>query len=181
MDHPRLQNPLDRLLQPLPAWRVALVAVAVAGAAGFTGFAIGRLNALEEVEEHALVLTVTREKTVERWHRAKDRIVYVEKTTSPDGTVLEKRSERETERAELARDVERRDERRDETARVTTSRPDWRVGVLAGATWKEPALKLGDTPLVLGVQVERRLIGPFSLGVWGSTQGAAGVSVTGEF
>ncbi len=180
MDHPRLQS-FDRLLQPLPAWRVALVALVVAGAAGFTGFGIGRMNALEQVEEHALVLTVTREKTVERWHRAKDRVVYVEKTTSPDGTVLEKRSERETERAELVRDVERKTDTRAETAKVTISRPDWRIGVHLGATWKEPALKLGDTPLVVGGSIERRIIGPFSLGAWGSTMGAAGLSVSGEF
>jgi hypothetical protein len=127
------------------------------------------------------VLTVTREKTVERWHKAKDRVVYVEKTTSPDGTVLEKRSERETERVELARDVDRRADTRAETAKVTTSRPDWRIGVQLGATWKEPALKLGDTPLVVGGSIERRIIGPFSVGAWGSTQGAAGLSVSGEF
>ena len=179
MDHPRLQS-FNRWLEPLPAWRVALVAVGVAGAAGFTGFGIGRMNALEQVEEHALVLTVTREKTVERWHRAKDRIVYVERTTSPDGTVLEKRSERETERAELARDVDRKADTRAETSKVTASRPDWRVGVLAGAAWTPPALTIAG-PLVLGVQVERRIIGPFSLGAWGSTVGAAGLSVSGEF
>jgi hypothetical protein len=179
VDHPRLQS-FNRWLEPLPAWRVALVALVVAGAAGFTGFAAGRLNALEQVEEHALVLTVTREKTVERWRKAKDRIVYVERTTSPDGTTVEKRSERETERAELARDTEHRTDTRAETSKVTTSRPDWRVGVLAGAAWTPPALTIAG-PLVLGVQVERRIIGPVSLGAWGSTQGAAGLSVSGEF
>jgi hypothetical protein len=180
VDHPHLQS-FSRWLEPLPAWRVALVAVVVAGAAGFTGFGIGRMNALEQVEEHALVLTVTREKTVERWRRAKDRIVYVEKTTSPDGTTVEKRSERETERAELVRDVDRKADTRAETAKVTTSRPDWRIGVQLGATWKEPAVRLGDTPLVVGGSIERRLIGPFSVGAWGSTVGAAGLSVSGEF
>lgn len=171
----------NRLLAPLPAWRVALVALVVAAAAGLTGFAVGRLNALEQVEEHALVLTVVREKTVERWRQAKDRVVYVEKTTSPDGTVLEKRSERETERAELARDVEHHADTRAETSKVTTSRPDWRVTLQVGATWKEPAVRLGDTPLVVGGGVDRRIAGPFWLGAWGSTSGAAGLSVGGEF
>lgn len=180
MDHPRLQS-FARWLEPLPAWRVALVALVVAAAAGFTGFGIGRMNAIEQVEEHALVLTVKRERTVEKWKKAKDRIVYVERTTSPDGTVLEKRSERETERAELARDVEHRADTRAETSKVTTSRPDWRVTVQLGATWKEPAVRLGDTPLVVGGSIERRIIGPFSLGAWGSTVGAAGLSVSGEF
>lgn len=180
MDHPRLES-FNRLLAPLPAWRVALVALVVAAAAGFTGFAVGRLHALEQVEEHALVLTVTRERTVEKWRQAKDRIVYVERTTSPDGTVLEKRSERETERAELARDTEHRADTRAETSKVTTSRTDWRVTLHLGATWREPAVRLGDTPLVVGAGIERRIIGPFSLGAWGSTVGAAGLSVSGEF
>lgn len=171
----------ERLTQPVPQWRVAVVALVVGAAGAFTGFAGGRLNPLEQVEEYSAVVSREREKTVERWHKGKDRIVYTETRRLPDGTVEEKKSEREVERSELARDVERQGERTEESKRITTSRPDWRVGLLVGATWKEPALKLGDTPLVLGATFERRIIGPFSLGAWGTTQGAAGIIASGEF
>lgn len=172
---------LEFATQPVPAWRVAVVALVVAAASVTAGVGVGRLNALESVEEHLAVVELRRERVIERWHKAKDRVAYVERTTSPDGTVFEKRSERETERAELARDADLRADAHVESSKVTTSRPDWRVTLQLGATWKEPAVRLGDTPLVIGGSVERRVIGPFSLGAWGSTSGAAGVSVSGEF
>ncbi|MBL8911636.1 MAG: hypothetical protein JNM17_13165 [Archangium sp.] len=171
----------ERLTRPVPAWRVVLVALVVGVGGAFTGFATGRLNALEETSEQVAVVVRTREKVVERWHKGKDRIVYSEVVRSPDGTVTEKRSERETTKEEGGRELERQAEKTEESKKTTVSRPDWRVGVLVGATWKEPALRLGDTPLVIGVTAERRIIGPFSVGAWGTTQGAAGLSVAGEF
>ena len=171
----------ERLTQPVPVWHVAVVALVVAGAGVAAGVGIGRLNALEQTTEQVAVVVREREKVVERCHKGKDRVVYTETRRLPDGTVEEKKSERETEREEGGRELERQGERSEESKRTTVSRPDWRVGLLVGATWKEPALKLGDTPLVIGVTAERRIIGPFSVGAWGTTQGAAGLSVAGEF
>lgn len=63
---------------------------------------------------------------------------------------------------------------------VTTLQPDWRIGLLVGASLKPPALPITG-PLVLGAQVERRIVGGVSLGVWVNTVGAAGGVVSVEF
>lgn len=63
----------------------------------------------------------------------------------------------------------------------TTARPDWRVGVLVGGQFAgKPALEFAG-PLVLGGQVERRIVGEVWVGAWGLTSGAAGGSVAVGF
>lgn len=63
---------------------------------------------------------------------------------------------------------------------TATVRPDWRIGALVGASLKEPALPLTGN-LVIGVQVERRIVGGVSVGAWANTVGAAGGVVSVEF
>lgn len=63
---------------------------------------------------------------------------------------------------------------------VATYRPEWRLSLLAGASLQTPALPLAG-PLVVGVEVSRRVLGPVWVGVWGLTAGAAGVSIGVEF
>lgn len=52
--------------------------------------------------------------------------------------------------------------------------PDWHMGLLVGASLRTP---VSDTPLMVGIEVERRLLGPFFLGAWGM----AGSPVVGGF
>jgi hypothetical protein len=179
----------ERLTQPVPAWRVAVVAFVVAGAGVAAGVGIGRLHALEEVTEQVVVVTRTHEVQVVRWRATGTSSSRTTSTpvvlAAPDGgvvlaaaTTTETRESWSTEGSSSSSSESSSSNSRTSS---TVSRPDWRVGLLVGATWKEPALKLGDTPLVIGATVERRIIGPFSLGAWGTTQGAAGLSVAGEF
>lgn len=53
--------------------------------------------------------------------------------------------------------------------------PDWKVGILIGTAprFDSPV----DTPLLLGVEVDRRIAGPFSVSLWGM----AGSPVVGGF
>ncbi len=62
------------------------------------------------------------------------------------------------------------------TSSVTSSdKPSWKVAGLAGLS-----LNNLTTP-VYGGQIERRIIGPVSAGVWGLTNSTGGVSLSIEF
>ena len=67
-----------------------------------------------------------------------------------------------------------------ERVETVTLRPDWRIGAQVGASLREPALPITG-PLVLGVSVERRIVGGVSAGLWANTVGAGGASVSVEF
>ena len=164
------------LTQPAGRKSIYPLLALIAVVAGGGGFAAGKFTGAASVEERIQVVTVTHEVKVQS--RARDVVRYIERTTLPDGTKTEKVSERIATKAETTTATDASSSAT--TVRKTERAPDWRVGVLVGATWKEPALVISG-PLVLGVQVERRMLGPFSLGVWGTTQGAAGASISGEF
>lgn len=161
------------------------------------GFAAGRYSAPLQVE----VREVEREKLVFRELATEDIVKgmsfakSVEKTvwrnveTRPDGTTVDRSVVHEGARTDStsSETARRTEERAGESSRekssvtITTLRPSWSVGVLVGATWKEPALPVAG-PLVLGATAEIRLAQtPFLLGVWGTTQGALGASLRGEF
>lgn len=161
-----------KITDPAPRWAVYPLLVLIAG----VGFSAGHFLGPERVETKTEIVTVQHEVKVQA--RAREVVRYVEKVTQPNGTITERSSEREVSKVDTTT-------KSDASSSATTERkvelrPDWRVGILAGATWKEPALTIAG-PLVLGVQVERRIIGGVSLGAWGSTQGAAGASVSIEF
>lgn len=161
-----------KLTDPAPRWAVYPLLVLVAG----VGFSAGHFLGPERVETRTQVVTVQHEVKVQA--KALTRTVYVEKVTQPNGTITEKRSEQLAEKVDTTTKADSSSSAT--TERKVELRPDWRIGVLAGATWKEPALTIAG-PLVLGVQVERRILGGVSVGAWGSTQGAAGASVSVEF
>jgi hypothetical protein len=67
-----------------------------------------------------------------------------------------------------------------ETHTSTSARPRWSVSLMPGAQlFGAKALPLYG-PLVLGASVERRIAGPVSIGLWGSTSGAAGITLRGD-
>jgi hypothetical protein len=57
---------------------------------------------------------------------------------------------------------------------VERHRPDWRLGPMAGVDVRTGAFSFGG-------QVERRILGPFSAGAWGLSNGIVGLSLTVEF
>lgn len=144
-------------------WRYVLAAVCL----GAATFAAGRFTAPAGATPAAIVNTAT-VATAE----VKRVVVYRERVTRPDGTVTVRTSRRADTRADTAVVT------RAETRPVRP--PDWRVGALVGGSLTAPMLPLSG-PLAVGVIVERRIIGPVSLGVWGLSSGQAGVAITGEF
>lgn len=164
------------LKQPAGRRSIYPLLLLVAGGFGVGGFMAGRFDGAASVEERTQVITVRHEVKVQS--RARDVVRYIERTTLPDGTKTEKVSERVATKAETTTATDASSSA--STYKKTERAPDWRIGVLVGGAWKEPALPLAG-PLVLGGYVEHRFVGPFSLGVWGTTQGAAGASVSGEF
>jgi len=69
------------------------------------------------------------------------------------------------------------------TVTVTAERPQWSVTALAGASLGSPPHLIPGLPgpLVVGAQLERRILGPLSAGLWATSSGAGGVSVRLEF
>ena len=158
----------------ITTWVVVVVLVVCA-------FSAGRFSAPAEVDVRTDIQIRYKDRIVEKWHKAKDRIVYVETTRTPDGTVVEKRSEKEitNESSHTVSDRDAVETKR--TATATKALPDWRIGVLVGGSLvSEPALPIAGR-LVIGASVERRIIGGVSLGAWGNTMGAVGGSLSVEF
>lgn len=150
-------------------------------------FSAGRFTAPVKTDVREVEKVVWKDRVVEKvvTKRAKavDRVVYVDRVVLPSGEVREKTSTRTLTDARELVDSGKTSEsagKAESSSSSTTVRPDWRVGALAGASLREPLVPIAG-PLVIGAHVERRIIGPFTVGVWGLTSGAFGVSATGEF
>lgn len=150
-------------------------------------FSAGRFTAPVKVETREVEKVVWKDRVVEKvvTKRAKavDRVVYVDRVVTPEGELREKRSIHTVTDARELVDSGKASESTGSTEKsassTTTLRPDWRVGVLAGASLKEPLVPIAG-PLVLGASVERRIVGGLSAGAWINTAGAAGASVSLE-
>lgn len=172
------------MTRPVPWWARALALVALAVAA----FSAGRFSTPIEVEERTDVRTVYRDRVVEKRTeaaaRVETRVVYRDRIVKPDGTKIEREIEKsgtaETVENKIDRVEERQAEKTIEIVKRVEVRPDWRVSVSAGASLREPLVPIAG-PLVIGLEVDRRIIGGVSAGVWASTQGAAGLAVSFEF
>lgn len=62
----------------------------------------------------------------------------------------------------------------------TPVRPRWSVSLMPGAQLLGSKAVPLYGPLVLGASVERRMAGPVSIGLWGSSSGAAGITLRGD-
>lgn len=166
---------------------VAGVLAALAGA-----FVAGRYTAPVQVQTRDIERVVYRDRVVEKIVATKaeakteTKVVFRDRVITKEGEIREHEVERTASRDELAVKVadskteERQVEKVIEHTSTVTLRPDWRVAVLAGASLKPPALPLAG-PLVVGLEVDRRLVGGLSAGVWASSSGAAGAAVSFEF
>jgi hypothetical protein len=163
------------------------------------GFTFGRYATPDKVVEIERVKTVTVEKED---IRAKERIAALtaeietlklrthrERTTveRPDGTretrevetVDVDRTTDTRETVEVIREVEKVrtvyvDREVLKEKRIESHRPDWRIGAMG--VLDVPTLKYGA-----GAIVERRILGPISLGLWGVSTGQGGLALTLEF
>jgi len=118
------------------------------------------------------VVKVKDSQVVERWHREKT------ETKSPDGTVVKKETEdrnidtivkeKENNTQVQVVEVEKKvyvDREVTHEKIVTPVLANWHVSALVGAPVRLPLPNL-STDLVLGVEAERRVMGPFWGGLW---------------
>lgn len=148
------------------------------------GAAIGRLMGPEKVQTSYVDRVVFKDRVVEKivTAKAKTEVVYRDVTHKPDGTVVDRSIEKSVLSEKASADREKTHEGKStiEIQKTITARPDWRVSAGVGASIVQPALPVYG-PLVMQAEVDRRIVGGLSVGVWGSTVGAAGVAVSLEF
>jgi hypothetical protein len=176
-------------LRPIHWALVGLTILLLVGA----GYSLGRYAAparvVEKVRTVEVEKVVTKEVVKVERVEAKARTVFVHehKTIKPDGTTVVDRTEREHENTKTetaAAVVTEKTEARESTKLKdvevrSRSPPDWHLSFLAGL--RAGSVLQGQLSPVYGAHVQRRLIGPFSVGAWGLSTGAAGVSLSLEF
>lgn len=147
---------------------------------------------VEKIVEVEKVVEATEDK-VEKKRVVKRSVV---EKTSPDGSV-EKRVDETLDEGESSSKIEvkyvdrvvyvekEKETSLDQEQSISTSKtlPDWRLGLLMGASPVDIATsrELAMDDLVLGVEAQRRLIGPVYGGLWGFNNGTVGVSLGLEF
>ena len=175
-----------------PRW---LVAVPVALA---LGMAIGRYTRTVQTRDVVKVETQWKDREVVRVVHDVQTVhdvevkqhVVTQWRTGPDKVTtvtqyLERDSQAETKRQDHTQGTqERHSEAHHATleTHTTESRPNWSVSVLAGV--QDGGKRLVDAlpaPAVVGVVVERRILGPVSIGAWATTARAAGISARIDF
>lgn len=98
----------------------------------------------------------------------KDIRIVEREITRPDGT---KEKERITE--DKSQESTKKEKDTKESTLIANKKPDWRVNGLAALN--------NDRNVVYGLQVERRILGPISVGAFGLTDTTVGLSVGLEF
>lgn len=188
-------------LASIPRWRVGLYAF-VAGvltAAVAAGVCVAQGLVTPPVEREVDVRTIVRERVVTKTAKRSNVVTTTTSTPGllrvPDGGVLLAYSTTTTTRHTSTEESSTASSSLTDTAQKSTERPvlpSWSVGVLVGGQFAgQPALKLPSAPgLVLGVEAGYRVpldrlgLPPrYSLWVtgWGTTSGAAGGGLRGEF
>lgn len=160
-----------------------VTALALVGA-----FVAGRFSAPLKVQTIDTVRVAFQDRIIEKvvtvQGKTETKIVFRDRVITKDGTITEHEVEKTATKEESTKTDDKTEKSKgssEHTAETTTTlRPDWRVALQVGATWKDPWVKIAG-PLVLGAQVDRRLIGGLSAGVWFNTYGAAGGALSFEF
>jgi hypothetical protein len=151
-------------------------------------FAVGRFSSREpDVRDVERIVyqdrVVEKVVTVTVKEEAKRVVIYRDRVIKPDGTRIEREVEKTETDTKIAdtrtgEKVDTREGTKDREHVVTSPLPQWRVGALVG-------VGLRVDPFVLvpayGAHVERRIAGPFFVGVWGLHTGTAGLSLSLEF
>ncbi len=170
-------------------WTAVVLAVVLVGVGAFSA---GRFSAPHEVEtrdvEHVVFKDRVVEKlvTVEVKAKAETKIVYRDRIVTKEGEIRERIVERTDTKEDRKTDtVADRDAKTEgtkdrESRQTVTLQHKWRASLLAGASLAQPLVPLAG-PLVLGAEVDYRIVGGVSAGVWINTVGAAGLLVAVEF
>ncbi len=147
---------------------------------------------VEKIKTEVKIVKVYVENKAERIHR----VVTEEKR--PDGTEIKTTNEdintdtvvhentNTTEIKYVDRVVEKLVEKMVEKEKLVLNQPNWHVGAGVGVAIPyylgqgSPGVP-GLEGVVISAQVERKIIGPFFLGLQGNTQGVVGLSLSGAF
>lgn len=155
------------------------------------GYAFGRFSAPDKVVTKEVTRTVTVEDTHAREQvreltaqlETMKRHTRREETRKADGsvTIVTDTHVDTTKDTRTDVDAKKEETKHTETVRevikektVERARPDWRIGALGAFDFRAGAL-------TYGALVERRVIGPVSLGAFGLTNGSVGLALTLEF
>lgn len=169
---------------------------AIAALAG--SFAAGRYSKPAEVVTHTeyvdrlqVVRTTVVDRVVDRVTDIKWKRVVV---TQPDGSTTTTEESHTAEKEKIAENTKVEEKRESETAGATkstqtTTRPDWQISALVGVTYSggsSNTLNSSTTaglPLrvSVGAHVQRRILGPVSVGVFGLSSGTFGLSAGLQF
>ena len=151
-------------------------------------FVAGRYGTPERVVTKTETQIVEKEvvKTVEKKVRDQknDKVTLITETVSPDGT--KKREVKIVDKSEITNYSDKNTEKQSETSvtqKTETTRESkslgWNVSALGSMSHSKDDL-LGNS-VSFGVHVQRRVLGPFSVGVFGLTNQTYGLSVGGSF
>jgi len=174
--------------------RLILAGAVVLALAG--SFAAGRYTRAVQTRDVVRVDTQWKTRTIEKVvhdvavQRDTDEKVHTVVVTkwlkSPTGdvsVVQESHQERDTStetkrQAHTQGTQERQSEAHQETVetRTVTGPPNWSISALVGAQLSGNTVLL-PAPLVCGVHIQRRVLGPVSVGIWGTTEMSGGVSL----
>lgn len=149
-------------------------------------FAAGRFSAAKPAittvtTAHAIVNTAVATVDQKTTHDTRTVVVYRDRVTHTDGTVEEKSETRAVSGETVTEHATKHASEHADTATVsavtiTPYQPRWNVSAMAGVD----VLHI-TRPLVYGVSVDYRLIGPVTVGVWGLSSGMGGVRAGLQF
>lgn len=166
----------------LKHWRPLLALACIVGA-----FAVGRYTTPgPDVVIAESIRFVEKRVEVKVVEKAKAKIVYRDVVTKPDGTKIDRSVESSATDTRIATDtVTARDGASDRKETVSAYKPQWRVGALlgvdAGAIARSP-LTPSYSWISAGAFAERRIVGPFFVGLWALSSGPSfGLTLSVEF
>jgi hypothetical protein len=117
------------------------------------GYTVGHYYSPEKIKEVIKEVKVTDTK----------KTTIIDKTVTPDGTTKERT---------VVKEVVHQNENKD-SVKIEKVKSNWKVSALAG-------INKDRTP-VYGASIEKNIIGPVNLGIWGTTSSEVGAVVSYEF
>lgn len=149
-------------------------------------FAAGRYSKPTTVETHTeyvdrfqvvrVVQVVRTVDTVTRWKKVT--------VSTPDGSTRTEETADTTSHEATTTSENEKTEKVTETAtasKTVTRQPDWQISALLGVDAAKALNGSGSVSLNVGAHVQRRILGPLSVGVFGLSSGTVGVSAGLQF
>jgi len=146
-------------------------------------FMVGRYTVPTKTITKTEIQVVTKTVEVDKTATQVDKDVIVTETDKPDGTKVKETQYVDRVNTETTdiKNSQTKSDSKSETI-TTNEKYNWNVAALAGVNSEQ---SLFDKQIGYGAIVQRRIIGPFYLGVWGEGFGtpvkSGGISIGGSF